>query len=72
MNRPAPVRIERHSSNLRAFKFRLVYIEGHKMPCDYASRYPPPDKNYSKEEREDMGWEWRMRRKIRSTPSTGW
>ena len=57
MNRPAPVRIDRHRSNLRAFKFRLVYIEGHKMPCDYASQHPPPDRDYSKQEREDMGVE---------------
>ena len=56
-NRPAPVRVEQHRSKLRGFRFRLLYESGNKSPCDYGSRHPPPDHDYTKQEREEQGLE---------------
>ena len=55
--RPAPTRVDRHRSKLGQFMFTLKYEPGRTSPCDYASRHPPPLKEYSVVEREELGVE---------------
>jgi hypothetical protein len=55
--RPAPVRVERHRSKLRQFDFKLVYKPGTTSPCEFGSRHPPPARQYSELEKEEMGIE---------------
>merc|ERR1712130_247246 len=43
-SRPAPVRVERHRSKLRSFVFTTIHLPGRTIPCDYASRHPPPQR----------------------------
>ena len=55
--RPAPVRVERHRSKLRSFRFTTIHHPGKTIPCDYASRHPPPVRSYTSQEKEDLGVE---------------
>ena len=52
-----PFRVAKHKSKLRGFDFRLRYEPGVTTPADYGSRHPPPERTYSKIEREDLGIE---------------
>ena len=56
-NRPAPVRVDRHKSKLRSFRFKTVYEPGTTTPSDYGSRHPEPDRKHMKDEREQLGIE---------------
>ena len=56
-NRPAPVRVDRHKSKLRAFSFKVVYEAGDTTPADYGSRHPPPNKEHTKLQRQELGIE---------------
>ena len=40
LNRPAPVRVDRHRSKLLAFRFKVIYEPRHQNPSDYTSRNP--------------------------------
>ena len=55
--RPAPVRVERHRSKLRQFDFKVVYEPGRTSPCDFGSRHPPPARQYTELEKEELGIE---------------
>ena len=55
--RPAPVRVERHRSKLRSFRFKLIHQPGKTNPADYGSRHPPPPKTYTLQEKQDLGVE---------------
>ena len=50
-----PARVDKHKSKLRAFDFDVVYEAGITTPSDYGSRHPPPTKQYTADEREDLG-----------------
>ena len=52
-----PARVAKHKSKLRAFDFDVVYEAGITTPSDYGSRHPPPTKQYTADEREDLGVE---------------
>ena len=54
---PLPVRVAKHISKLRGFKFTVKYEPGKTTPCDYGSRHPPPSRDYSKQEKEEFGVE---------------
>ena len=56
-SRPGPVRVDRHRSKLRAFNFKVRYEPGKATPSDYGSRHPAPDRNHSKQERDELGIE---------------
>ena len=56
-SRPAPVRGERHRGKLRSFRFKTVHQPGRVIPCDYASRHPPPARSYTSQEKEELGVE---------------
>ena len=56
-NRPAPVRVERHISKLRGFRFKVRYEPGNTSPADYGSRHPPKPRKYSEEEKTELGIE---------------
>ena len=56
-NRPAPVRVERHISKLRGFRFKVVYEPGCTSPADYGSRHPPKPREYTEEEKAEWGIE---------------
>ena len=56
-NRPAPVRVDRHRSKLRNFRFTVGYEPGITSPADYGSRHPPPARQYTRLEREELGIE---------------
>ena len=57
-NRRAPTRVKRHRSRLRGFDFKVDFCPGEKMPCNYGSRHPPPNKtSYTKLVRERLGIE---------------
>ena len=56
-SKPLPVRIAKHKSKLQAFSFVVNYEPGSRNPADYASRHPPPDKQYSKLEKDELGVE---------------
>jgi len=51
------VRVAKHKSKLLDFDFEVVYQPGSTNPCDWASRCPPQPREYSAEEREDLGVE---------------
>ena len=55
--RLAPVRVERHRSKLRQFDFTLTFEPGSTSPCDYGSRHPPPSRQYTPQEKEELGIE---------------
>ena len=55
--RPAPVRVERHHSKLRSFHFKMKYETGRTNPSDYSSRHTPPLREYTQEEKEELGVE---------------
>ena len=52
-----PARVAKHKSKLRAFDFDVVYEAGITTPSDYGSRHPPTTKQYTAEEREELGVE---------------
>ena len=54
---PLPVRVAKHISKLRGFKFTVKYEPGKTTPCDYGSRHPQPSRDYSKQEKEEYGVE---------------
>ena len=56
-SRALPVRVAKHKSKLRAFNFTVHYEPGTTTPSDYGSRHPPPRKNYTAQEREELGVE---------------
>ena len=39
------------------FNFKVIYEPGNKTPSDYPSRHPPPRREYTKQEREELGIE---------------
>ena len=47
----------KHKSKLRAFDFKVIYEPGNTTPSDYPSRHPPPRREYTKQEREELGIE---------------
>ena len=55
--RPAPVRVERHRSKLRSFRFKMIHQPGRTNPADYGSRHPPPLKTYTRQEKQELGVE---------------
>ena len=59
----------RHLFKLEGLNLKLVYEPGSTTPSNYASRHPARAKNYSNEEKEDLGWKRRMRKQ--SSSSTG-
>ena len=48
-----PARVAKHKSKLKAFNFNVV--AGITTPSDYGSRHPPNIKQYTAEEREELG-----------------
>ena len=52
-----PVRVQRHKSKLLGFNFTVVYEPGSQNPSDFPSRHPAPDREYSRQERQDLGVE---------------
>ena len=52
-----PVRIEKHKSKLRAFSFVVKYEPGSTNPSDYGSRHPPAGREYTKQQKDELGIE---------------
>ena len=57
VKKEAPVRVAKHKSKLRSFSFTVKYEPGKSNPSDYGSRHPPPEKGYSKQQRDELGVE---------------
>ena len=55
--RDLPVRVAKHKSKLRAFKFKVVYEPGTTNPADYGSRHPHLKGPYTRQEKEKLGVE---------------
>ena len=59
-NKPKQLRVARHHTKLLPFQYNVVY-EPRKMtddyPCDYGSRHPPPNTDFTEEERVDWAIE---------------
>ena len=56
-SREVTVRVAKHKSKLLALDFEVIYKPGVTNPCDYTSRCPPPEHQYTEEEREALGVE---------------
>ena len=56
-SRALPVRVAKHIAKLGGFDFVVVYEPGSTNPSDYGSRHPPPDREYTIQERADAGVE---------------
>ena len=56
-SREVMVRVAKHKSKLLAFSFDVIYQPGVTNPWDYASRCPPPEHQYTVEERDTWGIE---------------
>ena len=52
-----PARVAKHKSKLRGFDFKVVYEPGCTTPSDFPSRNHAPARQYSREEREELGVE---------------
>ena len=48
---------ERHTANLRSFRFTTIHQPGRTIPCDYPSRHPPAMRTYRSQEKEEQGVE---------------
>ena len=57
VSKTLPMRVAKHKSKLRGFNFSLTYEPGTTTPADYGSRHPPPKRNYTATERENLGVE---------------
>ena len=53
----ASKRISKHRDAVQDLKFKLRYLKGEKMPCDYGSRHPNPIEHLTVEEREVLGFD---------------
>ena len=53
LQKPITKRIARHQNNLR---FRVKYLKGDRMPCDYGSRYAKPTNQPMQQEQERLGF----------------
>ena len=56
-SREVTVRVAKHKSKLLAFDFKVIYQPGATNPCDFASRSPPSPREYTEEEKEELGIE---------------
>ena len=56
-NKPKQLRVDGHHTKLLPFWYNIVYEPGKITPCDYGLRYPPPDTDFTEEERIDWAIE---------------
>lgn len=53
----ASKRITKHRDAVQDMNFKLKYLKGEKMPCDYGSRHPNPIEHLNSEEKEVLGFD---------------
>ena len=56
-NKPKQLRVDRHRIKLLPFWYNVVYEPGKITPCDYGSHHPPPNTDFTEEERVDWATE---------------
>ena len=56
-NKPKQLRVDRHRTKLLPFRYNVVYEPGKMTPCDYGSRHPPPNTDFTEGERDDWAIE---------------
>ena len=56
-NKPKQLRVDQHHTKLLPFQYNVVYEPGKMTPCDYGSRHPPPNTDFTEEERVDWAIE---------------
>ena len=56
-NKPKQLRVDRYCTKLLPFRYNVVYEPGKMTPCDYSSRHPPPNTNFTEEQRVDWAVE---------------
>ena len=56
-NKPKQLRVDRHCTKLLPFQYTIVYDPGKITPCDYGSCHPPPNTDFTEEERVDWATE---------------
>ena len=55
--RLGPARVDNHRLKVQGFDFTVKHEPGHSNPCDYNSRHPPPPREYTPQEKEELGIE---------------
>ena len=56
-NKPKQLRVDRCHTKLLPFQYNAVYEPGKITPCDYGSHHPPPNTDFTEEERADWAIE---------------
>ena len=56
-NKPRQLRVNRHCTKLLPFQYNIVYEPGKLTPYDYGACHPPPNTDFTEEERVDWAIE---------------